>query len=320
MKHIFIINPKAGKENASVRIRTYLKTRQDIESLVFNSEYQGHETELVNRLCNIFDDEPVRFYACGGSGTLCRMLCGITNFEMAEVACYPCGMTNDFLKVYEGEANAFRDLDALIDGVQTRVDIFDFGFGRAINTTSSGYEAKVSADVNSLANLSIVGQKLPYYMGIGKNLLTKINTPFKVKIDGETFDDNYTIVSALNGICYGGTFQPLPNLCPSSGDMAVVLYKSPSITTMAKAMRYYKVGNLEPLSQYLRVFYAKELEVEVPENITHYFAVDGEVFDMLPYNNRYTLRLLPSALRWIIPRNVKLKEQCRGGKTNASGI
>lgn len=314
MKHIFIINPKAGKEDASVKIRAFLKTRTDIEALAFNTEYRGNETELTNRLCDIFDDEPIRIYSCGGSGTLCRVLSGIPDLSKVEVACYACGMTNDYLKVYNGEANAFRDLNALVDGTVSDVDIFDFGFGRGINSTSSGYEAKISGDVNDLAALSIVGQKLPYYLGIFKNLFTKIKTPFEVRVDGVSADGSYTVVSALNGICYGGTFEPLPNLCPSSGNMAVILYTPASVGNMVKSMPDYKSGRLDKLGRHIKVIYANTLEVAVSQNINHYFAVDGEVFDTSSYGNRYCLKLLPGALKFVVPKGVTLKEQCRGGK------
>ena len=62
MKHIFIINPRAGKEkeNISVRVRSFIATRPDLEALVFTTEYSGHETILVGRLCHIFEDETLR--------------------------------------------------------------------------------------------------------------------------------------------------------------------------------------------------------------------------------------------------------------------
>ena len=85
MKHIFIINPRAGKEkeNISVRVRSYIASRPDLGALVFNTEYVGHETVLVGRLCHIFEDETIRLYICGGSGTLCRAISGIPHFSMA---------------------------------------------------------------------------------------------------------------------------------------------------------------------------------------------------------------------------------------------
>lgn len=318
MKHIFLINPKAGKENVFTKVRAYLQTRQDIEPLVFNTEFRGHETELTKRLCGIFDDEPVRFYACGGSGTFCRLISGIADLSSTEVAWFPCGMTNDFLKVFHGGAASFSDLGSLIDGVPFPVDIMDFGFCRGINFSSSGYEAKISSDVNDLASLSIVGQKLPYYMAILKNLLTKTNLPYQVTIDGHAFDGRYSLVSALNGVCYGGTFSPLPDILPNDGLMSVILYEFKSALALAKGMPSYKNGRLDQIGEAIRVVEGKELAVTVPVGQTHYFAVDGEVFSLAGDPPRYLLRLLPAALRLIVPRGTTLKSKSGGGKRNAS--
>ena len=164
MKHIFIINPRAGKEkeNISVRVREYISAHPEMGALVFNTEYVGHETVLIGRLCHIFEDETIRLYICGGSGTLSRAISGIPNFSMVEVAFYPCGMTNDILKVFEGEAEPFSNLTNLVNGTPMYLDILDFGFGKAVNFCSVGFEARVAEEVNSLSRVSIVGALLPY--------------------------------------------------------------------------------------------------------------------------------------------------------------
>ena len=70
MKHVFIINPQAGNGQLSRKIRRTLeelKTDSGFDYLAFDSEYQGHESILADKICSIFSDEPLRFYACGGS-------------------------------------------------------------------------------------------------------------------------------------------------------------------------------------------------------------------------------------------------------------
>lgn len=69
MLHIFIINSFAGKGGFSEYIRTELEKKKNIEYLIFNSEYPGHEGALAAQLYELFENETIRFYACGGSGT-----------------------------------------------------------------------------------------------------------------------------------------------------------------------------------------------------------------------------------------------------------
>ena len=305
MKHIFIINPRAGKEkeNISVRVRSYIASRPELEALVFNTEYQGHETVLVGRLCHIFEDETIRLYICGGSGTLCRAISGIPNLSMVEVAFFPCGLTNDVLKVFENEQEPFANLNALVAGTPMYLDLIDFGFGKAINFTSIGYEAKVSADVNHMANLSITGTKFSYTMGILKNLFSIISSNYSIMVNGMDMSSKKTMITSFNGIVYGGSFSPIPNASPVNGKMKLLLYEASSFFSIIPNLSHYKHGNLEKLG--------KAIRVRMPENRTMYFAADGEVFDMKEHNNEISVRIMPAAIKFVVPQGVALKEQCR---------
>ena len=69
MLQIFIINSFSGDETTTIGIREELEKIKDMEYLVFNSEYPGHEGEMARQMCNLFPEERIRFYACGGTGT-----------------------------------------------------------------------------------------------------------------------------------------------------------------------------------------------------------------------------------------------------------
>ena len=313
MKHIFIINPRAGKEkeNISVRVRAFIATRPDLEALVFTTEYCGHETILVGRLCHIFEDETIRLYICGGSGTLCRAVSGIPNLAMVEVAFFPCGMTNDILKVFEGEAEPFRQLNALVNGTPMYLDLLDFGFGKALNFCSTGFDAKVSSDINSLARFSIVGSKLPYYLAIIRNAIAVRHSMYTINIDGHDFSGRKTMITALNGITYVGSFNPFERACPVNAKMKVILYDAVSMFAVAKHMNHYRHGRHDKIGASIVTLEGSELRVKAPEGRNMYFAADGETFPIKEYHNEYALRVMPAALKFVLPQNVVLKEQCR---------
>ena len=109
MKHIFIINPTAGKYDSRQRIyemADHLRSAHGLDVQCILTQKQGHATEIVQKLCQT--GEPLRFYACGGDGTLnevVRQLYGehtVTRFrphhfpftepscEM-DVQCHKCG-------------------------------------------------------------------------------------------------------------------------------------------------------------------------------------------------------------------------------------
>lgn len=316
MKHIFIINPRAGKEkeNISVRVRQYVDSRPDLETLVFNTEYVGHETELVKRLCHIFEDEMIRLYVCGGGGSLCRVISGITNFSMVEVAFHPCGMNNDFLNVFEGDTAAFKNLTSLVNGTPMYMDLLDFGLGRALNSCSVGYSAKISSDVNNLARYNFGGTKAPYYLSIARNTLVLISSHYDILADKQDFSGHYTLISAFNGISYGGYYSPLQKASPLDGKMNLLMYELPSWFGEFAAIRHFRKGELDKLGKNVKLVACTEMNLKMPESRKMYFSADGEVFDMSSAKNQVAIRVMPAMLKFVLPAGVALKEQCREGE------
>ena len=51
MLQIFIINSFSGDETTTIGIREELEKIKDMEYLVFNSEYPGHEGEMARQMC-----------------------------------------------------------------------------------------------------------------------------------------------------------------------------------------------------------------------------------------------------------------------------
>jgi len=297
-----------------VKVRAFIATRPDLEALVFTTEYSGHETILVGRLCHIFEDETIRLYICGGSGTLCRAVSGIPNLGMVEIAFYPCGMTNDILKVFEGETEPFRHLSALVSGTPMYLDLLDFGFGKALNFCSTGFDAKVSSDINSLARFSIVGSKLPYYTAIVRNALSVRHSMYTINVDGQDYSGRKTMITVLNGITYGGSFSPFDKACPINAKMKMILYDANSVFAVLKHLNHFRQGRLDQIGPSIVTMEGTELRVQAPEGRNIYFSADGETFEMKEHHNEYTVRVMPAALKFVLPQNVVLKEQCRAGE------
>ena len=71
MKHVFIINPNAGKYDSRQRIydmANALREQHGLDVQCILTKKQGHATELARKLCD--SGEELRFYACGGDGTV----------------------------------------------------------------------------------------------------------------------------------------------------------------------------------------------------------------------------------------------------------
>ncbi|MBR4804377.1 MAG: acylglycerol kinase family protein, partial [Bacteroidales bacterium] len=90
MKHIYVVNPKAGGEDASGYVAERLKDI-DAETEMYVTREPRDATRFVASRLAANDGEALRFYACGGDGTLNEVVSGVmVSGRGAEVGCYPC--------------------------------------------------------------------------------------------------------------------------------------------------------------------------------------------------------------------------------------
>ena len=78
MKHIFIINPAAGKRNCTAELMGMakgLEARHGLQVECILTKSPGHATQVVGHIAA--SGEAVRFYACGGDGTINEVANGV---------------------------------------------------------------------------------------------------------------------------------------------------------------------------------------------------------------------------------------------------
>jgi diacylglycerol kinase family enzyme len=96
MKHLFIVNPVAGKGKAMEyvpQIKKLFENKNDIYFIEI-TEKPGHATEIVKRYVNT---ESFRVYSIGGDGTLNEVLNGLAGSD-SSLAVLPGGSGNDFIR------------------------------------------------------------------------------------------------------------------------------------------------------------------------------------------------------------------------------
>ncbi len=299
MKHVFIINPAAGKESTFENIRKILEEREEkIDYELYETKYPGDATAYIRNYCENYTGR-VRFYACGGDGTLNEVVSGVVGFENASVACYPCGSGNDFVKYFGGK-KAFRNLSALLDAKEEYIDVMRVGDRYAINATHFGFDSAVAQTMQNVKRKKIIGGKNAYTTGVLVALFKAMRNSCRVTVDGELInpDGKLLLCTVANGQYVGGSYRCAPRSLSNDGRLEVCLVRPVSRVTFAKLMGSYQKGvHLESarFEKYIEYRRGKKIEVEAPEGFI--YSLDGE----LVKQNRFTVEVMKRAIRFAVP-------------------
>ena len=299
MKHIFIINPAAGKENYYATIETALKRAKNIEYELYETKGRGDATAYIRDYCTKNPTETVRFYACGGDGTLNEVVNGVVGFENASVGCYPCGSGNDFVKYYGGK-RVFYDLNALLNAKEEYIDLIRVGDRYAINAAHFGLDSCVAQTMMNVRRKKFIGGKNAYTTGVVVGLLKAMRNKCKVTVDGELLNPKGEILlcTVANGQFVGGSFRCAPRSLDNDGLLEVCLVHPISHITFVRLVKYYTNGmHLEnqKFEKYLEYRRGTKIEVEAPEGFL--YSLDGELIK----ETHFTIEVVPQAIKFAVP-------------------
>ena len=277
MKHVFIINPNAGKHDSRQHIydmAEILREKHGQEVQCILTKNQGHATELARKLCETGDD--LRFYACGGDGTANEVANGVIGYDNAAMTVIPVGTGNDFLKNFGSDAARFEDAENLWDGPQFPMDAIDVNGRVALTIACSGIDARVAADVHKYSESPLLDGKGSYIAALAVNFLFKgIGSHWTVELDGIAAEDDYSLVAVCNGRYYGGGFMPVAEARMDDGVLNTLVVKKVSRVTFAKFVGPYSKGEYAKFPAYAHCSTPKVIRIrsEKPDIVT---CLDGE--------------------------------------------
>lgn len=278
MKHVFIVNPKAGKKDQRSRIyemADVLRARHGLDVTVMLTDRPGGATDMARALAE--SSEEVRIYACGGDGTIHEVVNGIAGFPNAAMTCIPIGTGNDFLKNFGPDMDKFNDAENLWDGDVMSLDLIDCNGRACLTIACNGIDARVAESVHNFSGPAWLSGQGAYIASIIPNFFgSPISRRWTVSIDGgEPETDEFALISLCNGRYYGGGFFPVPEARMNDGALHALVIRKVTRAEFIRLIGPYSKGKHKELPPRLvQVMPAKEIRITAEEDIVT--CLDGE--------------------------------------------
>ena len=304
MRHVFIINPAAGKKRGALellpRIHAAFAGAAEGAYAVRVTRGAADATAIAREECA--GGEPVRLYACGGDGTLSETATGAIGCRHAEIAAVPCGSANDYVRSY-GAAAAFLDIPAQVRARAIPVDAVECDGRISMNIASMGMDAAVAQKMVRYKNLPLVSGPMSYNLAIADVFCHRIGVDLQVVID--TPDGpverrgRYFFALAACARFYGGGYCGAPRALVDDGLLDFVLIKAMPRLKVLGLLSRYKAGRHMDMDC-CEAFRGTRMRVSSHSPVV--CNIDGECFSQPDIR----FQALPGALSFVLPEGVSL--------------
>ncbi len=305
MTHIFIINPFAGHQTFADDLRTKLSTIKNLDYFVFNTRYKGYETELVRKILHIFEGEKLRFYCCGGSGTMRNMLNGFDDLSNVEVAFFPCGLTNDFLKNFGKDEVRFHNIEELINGDVIKVDYIKTNYGISLNSLSTGMDSNCLRKMNDYRIYRFIGKDLPYTLATLYSIFVSNVHEYDVMLDGETVKGKFAEIFIGNGCVFGGNMFFAEKTCVNDGKAISRIVGNRKAFTLLPTLLDLQNKKYSRLETNMLCGECKKITIRRSSGSTFAINHDGDLINNVSVCEA---EIMHKGLNFVVPKGVRVFE------------
>lgn len=278
MKHLFLINPAAGKRGSTDALCRQIVDTFTALGLDYEIFLAAAPRDCEARARAAAESgEPVRLYACGGDGTLNEAVNGAAGYDNAAVTNVPKGTGNDFIKLFGPTyRSAFSDLAALAAGPQSAFDLMDCNGRLGIDVCCAGVDARIAADVHKYKSIPLLNGMAAYSLSLIVNVLFKgLSRPTRILAGDTVLDGESTIICICNGRHYGGGFMPVGDAQPDDGILDMLVVPKVGRLTFFRLLGAYAKGRYREHPEVLAHFHGQSFAFSSPQELTA--VVDGEV-------------------------------------------
>lgn len=338
MKHIFIMNPAAGKGKAGkVFLPKIIETakRMGIDYEIHRTMAPFDAEHYVKGRCEEQElqqgsEELLRFYVCGGDGTMNEVVNGSYGHNNVEIAMIPSGTGNDFPRSF-GDLKCFENIERQILGEARNVDViryeattpgpFSGSFSEAeldalyesdpdpvirygINMFNIGLDCNVVDKVSEIKEYPFVPGPLAYGLGTAIILGKKEGVTLEICLDnGETYDGDIMLVAIANGRFCGGGFNAMPRAGVDDGLIDVSIVGNISRRKFLSLIGKYRKGiHLEDPATKSFITYRKCKSLTIRPRSSVKLCTDGEISVV----GEISFEIIPGAIKFSVPQGCEI--------------
>ena len=279
MKHLFVVNPVAGKQKPEEKLRLI---NEAIDRLPAEQrsrdEFEIYVTEAPMDACRHIrgtaaDGAELRVYACGGDGTLNEVVAGLLASGCPKPLGYiPAGTTNDFAASLRLPRNMAKATEAILKGAPHQLDagIFNDRYFVYIASFGAFTEASYAAPQNAKNAFG----HLAYVLEGLKDLTAIRPFPMTVEADGRRYEGPFLFGSVSNTTSIGGMVKLPPALVEmGDGRLEVLLIRPPqNASELTRILQCLQKQAYD--GELVNLFQTASLDVQCPEPFS--WSLDGE--------------------------------------------
>ena len=307
MKHVFILNPAAGKHAPALKLAPHIGEvcqKYGLDFEILETTAPGEATVLAEKAI-LETADTVRLYACGGDGTLLEVLTAIPPYSTTEFAHIPCGSGNDFVRMLGGAA-PYLELEDMVTAEAYPMDgiVCTYGEGtvrRSLNIAATGMDAEVAYHMARFKRWPLVSGSMAYNLALVKVFFGRLGCHLTAEmetLDGvQRIEGNFLFALCANGEYYGGGYHGVPTARPDDGQLDFVLVEKMPRARILKLLPKYKKGTHQG-ERGVHFFRGNAITVKTARTMP--VTLDGECV----LTDRFRAEIETAAYRMVIPHSV----------------
>ncbi|NLW03040.1 MAG: diacylglycerol kinase family lipid kinase [Clostridiaceae bacterium] len=294
MRHVFIVNPAAGKGRSSALIGSienrFRRFPEPYHIEITN--HPGHATDIAKRLSA--EGTPMRVYSVGGDGTLNEIINGVSG-QHIELGIIPCGSGNDAIRSIYNITDPHVLLKILPVASSTLLDMGKINGRYFINIASIGFDAEVVTLSRKFKRIPPVSGSMAYILGVLTAVIGLKKHKVRITIDDGSERTNELLLCAFaNGKFYGGGMKAAPQADMTDGILDICEVEKPGRIRLLKLFPAFMRGEHTGLKE-VTLHRCRKIEIVGTRPLPINF--DGEITE----DTRVTVEIVPGSLRVLIP-------------------